>query len=378
MSESISLPTAANFSAKPYIDTVQGKISGGYLVLYDANDLFAPSINALLGTSLLPSPKTLSKNFAGMHLQESHVGRVNFGIARNHDMLAKWWDINPSRYTFVDAGLGNWFSACKAKGAETVFTLYGTPTWASARPTESDELYGRLGSRAEPADMAYLAEVITWIVTTYGDKIDYIEVWNEPAYSAAAGSFFTGTTAKMAEMYRVASQTVKAINPKIKILGWADGSLSASDNSTGTGKLWVDGIVWHGYYSDPPGYISEIYTNGKPDYEAARDAAGLPANFPMYCTEFGHLKFSSKTGPKQARMNQIFRMFLWMIVVGCERAIWYSYKSAVLGWGTNDAEYDFMWNKIVSTLNGATVSVINRIKGTDQLAATINGINYLV
>lgn len=401
MSRTLS-SAAFNTANRTAADFPQGIIAGsqaGDFTLYDGSDLFAAAIPAALGTTLLAGPITLDARFLSVHMGSSDSGRVRNVLNRSHDQVpgGRWSVANPSPGVFVDAGIGAWLQGTRDTGGETIYTVFHTPTWASARPAEGGDPYGSPGSIAEPANMANLQAFVTWLMTTYGHLIDYLEVWNEPKYSAAiAGSYFSGTPAKLAEMARVIAQAAKAVKPSIPILGvgctgvalqaWAPGDLSgldytnkfltASDGAAGTGADWIDVLTVHTYEHTGVNDITKLqYLGG--NLEGIMDGAGI-AGWPVWATEFGYITppFANYQGPKAGRMRLLARYALYHAVAGISRAMLYSYSSN-LGWG-GDAESNAAWEAWCDLLNGAEITRINRIGNTGALAAVINGVNVLV
>ena len=394
MSYTVPLTTPANARSTDYgSGALYGEFSGGNIRNYTADDLFAASIPAAIGTNLLEGPVALENRFLNIHAKGDDTLKIRVATGRSHDVAPKWSSMNPSAGVFVDAGLSAWLQATKAQGAETVYTLFHTPTWASARPSEVGSPYGILGALAEPASMTTLSNFVTWLMTNYGDQIDYIEIWNEPKYSLAAGSFFSGTPTILAQMAKTINQAAKAVNPTVKLIGvgatgllngdgsqgagigWTSSFLAASDGAAGTGADWIDILSVHTYIHDGTNRIKAMESL-KPYLDTIKAASGISA-MPVWSSEFGYITpgFSTYTGPIKARINLLIRYAMYHVVAGISRAFMYAYTS--LGWG-GDSAGDAEWNRWVGILNGATVTRINRVGAEGQLACVINGVNYLI
>jgi hypothetical protein len=161
--------------------------------------------------------------------------------------------------------LDAWVAVNKQAGRKLIYTVYQTPEWASARPTDVGP-YGSRGFNAEPANMTTLYDFIVMVATRYsamGYFIDYFEVSNEPNYS----TFYSGTVEKLSEMTRTINQAAKSVYPTTKIIcagmtnidvaagtplnqvasTYFAAMMSASDGATGTMAQWVDVIGYHGY-----------------------------------------------------------------------------------------------------------------------------------
>lgn len=394
----ITTPTGAKRSDYP-TGELYGVTSGSNYLYYTQDDLFMDGLPAALGSNLLNTPVVLSSRFMGLHQRTDAFGlSASIGTNRGHDQAPQWADCNPLIGVFTDAGLGAWLTASKARGAETVYAIFSTPTWASARPTESDPLYGNLGGRAEPASMASLSAFVTWLMTNYGSQIDYLEVWNEPKYNTTGSSFYSGTPAKLAEMARTINLAAKAIKPTIKIIGIAvadctgtdtlpAGSsnsgvqitnlfLSASDGNGGLGKDWIDILSFHSYATSPN---LSAFDGSKTLIDNMKTANGV-SSMPIWADEFNYFNpdFGLYTGSETARTRALIRLCVRKIPIGFNRVMPY----AMAGSGTlrvlATQESVNEWNRWCNILNGATVSRINRVGTNGQLACIINGQNYLI
>lgn len=373
---------------------IAGDLSAANYLLYTSADLFSATIPPALGVNLFEGSKVLSSRFMGLHTTTAAAGAVRNVLARSHDQAPRWSQQNTSAGVFVDAGMGAWLTAQKATGAETIVTIFHTPNWASARPSETGDPYGSLGALAEPASMATLQAYTTWLVTTYGAQLDYLEVWNEPKYTNTGSSYFSGTPAKLAEMARTINQAAKAVKPSIKIMGvgatgcvlqtWAPNDLSgldftdkflaASDGAVGAGKDWIDVLTVHTYEHTGANDIGKLQYL-KAHLDGIKATRGINSA-PVWSTEFGFITplFTAYAGPNAGRMRALARYALWHAVAGIDRAVMYSYGST-LGWG-GDAESNTLWNAWCDLFNGATLTRVNRIGS--GLAAVINGQNVLV
>jgi hypothetical protein len=249
---------------------------------FDANVLAIPNLPV---APLTASPVQRDEKFFGSHIkyrENNNESECSIGAVRSHDLAngkTRWQYIEPSDNVWDFDVLDNWVNANYAAGRDILFTLFGTPQWASARPTErnaySDQdpepyQYNR-GITAEPSDMSKWDRFCAKVAARYKGKIKYYEVWNEPNYqndgTGATGTyaFFSGTHAKLAEIVRRANQAIKAIDPGAKIICpattvWATtpggtaeqyftGMLAASSGDAGNTpmKNWIDIVGVHLY-----------------------------------------------------------------------------------------------------------------------------------
>lgn len=343
-------------------------------------------------TVLSASPVSVGEEFFGMHVR-SRVNDTLPGITaktiRLHDMAAgksRWQFIQPTPSTWDWVDLDSAVNAHYAAGRDIIFTLFATPPWASARPTErniysdqpGDSIQYNRGIAAEPADMTKWDAFCTALAQRYLGKIKYYEVWNEPNWSnngTGAGAntdcFFTGTFAKLAEMTRRANQAIKAVDPTAKILcppvqGWAassgssdsffTGMMSAStgDGST-TMKNWVDIIGVHLYLPTPnkvqdlAGMIDRINS-----CKATAGASGLPT----WDTE------SAPIGPEMNALTDnkgkqlIGRMLLTMAAKGIARTMYYQYDGS-MGFAGREAIVAYR-EQVAALLRSGTIKTVSR------------------
>lgn len=381
---------------------------------YNTDDLFSATPLASLATNIFEGPISLDPRFLGVHSKVENATLFQGGWNRTHDMgpggsngtstnAFRWAQHNPSNNAFFDCGLGAWLDACRLAKQETVYTIFQTPRWISARSglgnnpaggaNEGNDAYGEPGGCAEPTDMTKLGAFITWLMTNYGSRIDYLEVWNEPKYIYDGGtsSYFSGTPAKLAEIARTIYLAAKAIKPSIKILGPActginnnaggggidntNQFLVASDNNAGTGKLWIDILSVHTYEHSGTNKLSNLLV-AKGYLDTIKAANGISA-MPVWSTEFGYITpaFTLYTGPSLARANMLLRFALYNIAIGMTRASLYPFLNTD---PFTDPLVVAEWNRYRTLLGGAVIQRINRIGNGDQLACIINGQNYIV
>lgn len=396
MSFTRPITTPTEFRSSAYPLSIYEEASGSNWVCYTEADLFSASLPAALGTNLLNTPTAVDARFMGLHCPASAAAGVTISTARSHDMGApKWRDMHTSDGVFVDAGLNEWLTAMKATGADVIYTVFATPTWASARPSETGDPYGVLGAIAEPADMTKLGAFVTWLMTNYGSRIDYLEVWNEPKYTNTGTSFFSGTAAKLAEMAKTINQAAKAVKPSITIMGvgctglftfdgLADAGvthtnsfLAASDGAAGTGKDWIDILSVHTYSHDGTNNLRYV-PDTKGFLDTIKASNGISA-MPVWSTEYGYITpaFELYAGPVEAQIKALARYALQHVAAGMDRCVLYAYGRTDLDWPAGSAGVP-EWNRWCSIINGSTISVINRVGSRGHLACVINGVNYLV
>lgn len=331
-------------------------------------DLATPSANVLAipgarVSVLTASPIAVTDKFFGMSVKDranDALTGVTAKTTRSHDLAdgkGRWQKIEVSQGVFDWSKVDDWTNKHRAAGRDLIFTLFATPAWASARPTEQG-IYGasNLGLQAEPANMAHWTAYCSAVATRYLGRIKYYEIWNEPNMNndgtgpTAFGTsskrfFFSGTFAKLAEMTRLANQAIKAVDPTAKIIcppvqGW---EASGTDNSglyvtgmldapTGDGttkmKDWVDIFGVHLYLpsgnkiSDLVGVIGRV--------NAAKTTAGVSA-LETWDTESGPIGPDVNVIEDHRARPLIARMLIIMAAKGIARTIYYQYDHASMG-----------------------------------------------
>jgi hypothetical protein len=381
---------SASYPAKHYGALYPG---GSVMTFCEDKDLLNPSANVLAIPTLpfsviTTSPFSVSSRFFGAHVKyraNDQLTGLTVGTVRSHDMengKARWQFIQPTSSTWDWADLDSWVNTHYAAGRDILFTLFGTPAWASARPTE-EGAYGpySLGIQAEPSDMTKWDAFCTAIATRYLGKIKYYEVWNEPNYNndgtgptadglSSKVFYFSGTFAKLSEMVRRANQAIKAVDPTAKIVSppltawvataggtaetYLTGMMAASDGATGTMKNWVDIVGVHLYIAGNditklPGMIDRV--------KAGMATAGISAK-EIWDTE------SAPVAPDVSGMSAesaklfIVRSMIIQASKGIARTFYYQYDDPTMGFN-RIPEISALREQIITMLR----STINTVSG---------------
>jgi hypothetical protein len=379
-------------------DSVGVTVASNNYVFDTTDDFYAPDIAAHLGTNVLAAPLAVGTRFAGMHY---HVQRptVAYSIARNVDLAGcMWWSIAAAGRGLYDwTALDAFVSAAAASGRDTIFNFLGTPTWASARPSEGGHYAP--GSDAEPASVADIAAFASAVCARYlarGTPITAFEIWNEPKFAGGGGvgqgNYFTGTPQALAAMARAIYQAVKALDARALVLSpaptglefpWVPGDASGTDNLDlflgaaddigGSGRDWVDAIAFHAYSHD--GY-NNVFAIPQMVANVRRCMAlhGLGGR-PVWITETSAITPALDTFVVQHQQDYIARTLLLALGCGVERVVWYAWDDP-LGFAAQPA-VAARWNDLVAQLAGATLSVVNSLN-TRQVAAVVGGVRLLV
>ncbi len=200
--------------------------------------------------------------------------------ARLHDAGTEycgWWNLEPEKgqWTFMDDDLVRY-----RKNKIKIFAQLGTtPAWASHFDELGCKYMGYFEKFLRPKNNAAFNAYVKTFVTRYKGVIDEYFIWNEPWgqwwESGQDARFFGKDDAKrdFAELCRGAYQTVKAIDPAIKVAGF-------NTTSGKHGTQWTAGVYAAGGMTTCDMIDFHLYTKNATCLDddcvqqATRDAVG--------------------------------------------------------------------------------------------------------
>lgn len=364
----------------------------GYVVAApdDFHSAAPPSVSGSI-TNVFSGNKTISPDFFGVTFHRWPGGTTpqpvaSFKWARSHDFgpgsaRVRWNKIEQAQGVFDWTTLDQFVNTHHAAGRNIIHTLFGTPTWSSARPAEACSY--EAGAAAEPSNLAHWDAYCSAVATRYAGRISHYEVWNEPNLSG----FWTGTQTLLSQMTRRASQIIKAIDPAAKIISapvtalqaggsgqaYFAGMMAASDGAAGNMASWTDVIGVHLYPNNAAGIVTLPAMMST--LVASLPGLGLSGKS-IINTEFGVLSPLFRNYDSTARHTLIARLMLLSAVCsgGCLSSIWYSGDAdSNTGMAPDD---QIAWNWIRSVLLSGPVTVVNTLRD-GRVAAVIGGQNYL-
>jgi hypothetical protein len=411
-----------------------GHFIGSRATFCELADLKTPSANVLAMPNapvvvLTPSAITVTDKFLGAHVttrSNDSSTATTIKTVRSHDIAngkGRWSKIQPtssrtlSSWDFTD--LDSWVNTHYAAGRDLIFTLYATPYWASARPSEPcaysfgtygsgtvDLNYGNFGIAAEPSDMADWDFYCTTIANRYLGKIKYYEVNNEPnigndgvgdgidgtgltaAGKSAKNYFFSGKFGKLAEMTRRAAVIIKTIDPTAKIIsppvqGWVASGTDTSGayfagmmaQSTGDGstilKDHIDIVGVHLYTTN----ITVDLAGSVDRALAARAAASLTGK-EIWDTESSPTTVQA-VNLSDARLIRYFTRFLITVAAkGIHRHIYYTIDNTASGFLSRTAVVSH-WNTLRTLLMSGTIQSASKI-WDGRIVYWVAGVPYIV
>lgn len=262
--------------------------------------LAAPwTIPGLAGTpfAMPPAGRDLPSDFFGIHLHRLALNageegpvtpwpHLPFAGLRLWDSRTLWSNLASTRGRWSFVRMDAYVAAASAHGAHLLYTLGGTPRWASARPDEPGP-YGP-GCAAEPADLSEWEDYVRVVARRYRGRIAAYEVWNEPHFSEIVRDrdfpgFFTGSLAVMLEMTRIARRVLDAEDPPAMLCtpGFVNGPDRLEMFLAGGGSRWVQAVDYHLYARDTKQLVDQIG-----QLRALMTRQGV-ASLPLWNTEFG-------------------------------------------------------------------------------------------
>ena len=158
----------------------------------------------------------ISDLYFGMHLNSTNAPwpSLSFGSQRLWDSGVAWSQIESSSGAYDWTLMDTWLSDAHTHGADVLYNLARTPTWASSGPTDSsciDSSRNGPGQCHPPVDLnsdgtGTNAIWISWVTNVAqhsqatkaagGTGISYYEIWNE--WNASV--FWVGTTEQLVRM----------------------------------------------------------------------------------------------------------------------------------------------------------------------------------
>lgn len=181
------------------------------------------------------------------------------GSIRLWDSGTLWSEIaiQPGQWKFDR--MDSYVEQAITNNATVLYTLGGTPRWASARPDEKCS-YG-FGCAAEPVRMAHWEEYVRRVAQRYRGRIAIYELWNEPKFSdiprdRGRPSYYTGSVANMVEMARIARKVLDKEDPTaiLSTPGFVNGVDRLDLFLASGGNQYVQAIDYH-FYSENSNYM---------------------------------------------------------------------------------------------------------------------------
>jgi hypothetical protein len=192
----------------------------------------------------------------GMHVNKlgTHNAWPGMGtqVIRLWNTGTAWKDLEKSKGSWDFSRIDKYVAYVQNANptAHLLYTMGQTPQWASSSPTVTS-LYGP-GAAGAPKDMNDWRNYVRTLAQRYSGRIKYWELWNEPDY---VGNY-SGSTAQLVEMARIAREELKAADPTNVVVGpgyTAGQGVPALDNFLAAGGgAYIDAVGFHWYYASNP------------------------------------------------------------------------------------------------------------------------------
>lgn len=342
--------------------SVTAKTLGATSLYWPGNASYQPTIQ--YGT-------VRSFNWNKNYFSTGTAGTGCFGVTQ-------WCNIETS------AGVFDWtdtdaFMAAHT-GRDIVINLMGTPSFYVASPVGNGAIWSKAGNFVPGSNMPpdNLANWVAWctaLASRYGSSIVY-ELWNEPAFVGGSSGFWIGTATKLAEMCRLAYQTIKTIAPTATILSPAfvnttamQQFMQASDGAGGVGADWFDVLAFH-FYNDSA--VLQVERNiGYA--QSCRTALALAnrQNLPIWNTESGPIGAAMSGFSTVLRRLYLRKWMASLLALGVERTV---YFCADNGWGLKSppdtgANWDMSaaWGEMYAEVVGKTITASSIVPNGNTL-----------
>ncbi|MFD8630775.1 beta-galactosidase [Streptomyces sp. NPDC059656] len=226
----------------------------------------APAPNAAAPWTQAPTP--VPNGLFGMTLNSSTGAMPTFRIdtVRLWDSRTRWSNIQPRRGEFDWSILDRLVEGANRAGLPVLFTMGGTPGWAS--PNGPHTAYDDGSRTSPPDDPADWKAFVSAVAERYRGRIGAYELWvmgNDPHY-------FSGSPETLVEMTRSAKAVLDAVDPDATVVCPSMGRLWDAEGMRGLERFSelrgydscdVAGVKLHQRTaSDPPeqllGLVDEI------------------------------------------------------------------------------------------------------------------------
>lgn len=305
--------------------------------------------------------KIIDKKFFGLHIHRATSTTpwptAAFGTWRLWDTYTAWPWLEGRKGVWNFSNLDKIMDLAKKHQVEVILPLGLSPSWASARPTESSAYAP--GSAAEPANIEDWKNYVRTVVSRYGDQVNFYEIWNEPNLV----EHYSGTIDNLILLEKEAANIIRDLDPTARIVApspvgahgvqWFDKFLAKG------GGDYIDIIGFHFYTGNrPPEYMVSLISSVKQlmtKYNVA--------DKPLWNTEAGwFIKNSNSTVPgnpiaETDASAYLVRAFVLNWLSGVERYCYYAWDNGLLGLTESDGktlkEPAHTYGRLIELLEGA-------------------------
>jgi len=273
----------------------------------------------------------IGAEFFGLHIHQAAnrtpFPGAKFGSFRTHDAGGTTWSaMEPMQGAWDFDRMDRIVAMMRARGIRILHTLGQTPRWAARIPDAPSPYGGPMeGAPSPPRDLADWKRYVEVIAKRYKGQIEAYEIWNEPN----SPNFWIGTPEEMADLTRIAAETIRSIDPNAIIVSppcsSAEGLVWFEQFLAAGGAGGADVIGYHMYLRDEdlPEASSQFATYLR--YLTAKHGAG---GKPLWDTESfvgkaGRFEYSGDLGA-----GLLARAFLVHAAEGLGRFYWYAWDNS--------------------------------------------------
>lgn len=296
---------------------------------------------ALAGSLIVSAPAASAVNplpdeAFGMHVPTISLGTdpgISYGSIRLWDSGVAWGQVQQKKNLFWWNGMNDSIARSNEQGAEVLYVLGSTPTWAASNKKEGK--YPNKGAASMPDRKAWKKWVET-VTKRYGDSINAYQIWNE----ANLQDFWQGSPKEMATLTADAYKIIKRYDPTATVVA-ASSTVRLEKaykrffpkylNELRKRNWPVDAIAVHTYPSGQGTPADRVRYIQQTKADMAR--AGVPANKQLWDTEVnygipgpGSIPGQQITG--QTAADWVARTYLDNLILGVDRAYWYYWAPA--------------------------------------------------
>lgn len=320
--------------------------------------------------AVAPTGRSVTSTLFGVHPIDGDNPVA--GTVRLWDTSTHWAATEPGDDAYSWWTLDAKVAEAEANHQEILLVLGGTPTWAAGHAGNGSEFAG-VGSSVPP-DPEKFADYVEAVVERYGSRIAAYQVWNE----ANIPSFWQGTAEQMADLAKVAYDTVKRLQPGAVVVAASTGSRWVSAFSEffpaylralGARGWPVDAYAVHLYPLPSGSPKDRAYLFGM--VEKALADTGAPAR-PVWETEINYgvtnpgLGESARFIPDGEIPTYVARTYLDSLRYGIERSYWYAWTPSYRLLGIQ------MWNGFTAANTFNTVA--DWLIGSTFFGCTTSGV----
>lgn len=159
-------------------------------------------------------PMRVSREFVGVtkNATTSNMPQFGVGSVRLWNSGTRWQKLEPERGRFEWFRLDRLVDPAVRAGVPVLFTLGGTPAWAS--PSGGETNFGDGSRTSPPDDVADWDRFIRELATTYQGRIAAYELWD----TANKRQGYSGSAETMVEMTTRAGRVIKEVDPAATVV----------------------------------------------------------------------------------------------------------------------------------------------------------------